>query len=124
MKHLKPFKEAKESKEDIEELIRTCLIDMIDDNFKIEIYKVSKKSYNINIDKSKAFDWSDVADSIVTMIEYLKTKGFKVEDDRLYIRCWRKTSSFDSGILNPTIKELDDTQIKKILYLRVTLIEL
>jgi hypothetical protein len=116
MKHLKPFKESKDP--EIEELIRTCLIDIIDNNFYVSIDQYPSKNYNIYISEG-AFNWSEVADSIITMIEYLKTKGFKVEDGKLDIMCWDRI-----GNHSKTIEELDKLQMKNILRIIIRLIEI
>jgi hypothetical protein len=120
MKYLRKFRE---SKEDVEELINTYLA-YIKDYFNIDIvHYPSKNIYSININKGKAFQWSDVADDIIPLIQYIKTlDNYKIEE--INIRDWDSNWKGSNDIEELNIEELENIQTENILNIKIRLKEI
>ncbi len=107
MKYLKGFNEKKE-REDIEEFVNTYLSYIIDDNFKVRKYTtyldddINDIAHHYYISNDKGFKWSDIAHTIIPMLQIINTTGYKLYEDTIEIICW------DDNDKKYTLKELED----------------
>lgn len=111
MKWLKVFEDFEESTDKIGDLIQLCLVELTDNNFKVEVsippfprvFKSSVKDIRISkenwdIDKDRLFDYSEVKDHLITFVKLL-SKDYDI-DHIFFMGDWKKKSWLDKKIDN------------------------
>ena len=111
MKWLKVFEDFEESTDKIDDLIQLCLVELTDNNFKVEVsspefprvfkssvrdIRISKENWDI--DKDRLFDYSEVKDHLITFVKLL-SKDYDI-DHIFFMGDWKKKSWLDKKIDN------------------------
>jgi hypothetical protein len=109
MKYIKIFEDFESNEDKIEDLIQLCLVELTDNNFKVEVstpefprvfkssvkdIRISKESWDI--DKDRLFDYNDVKDHLITFIKLL-SKDYEI-DHVFFMGDWKKKSWLDKKI--------------------------
>jgi hypothetical protein len=110
MKYIKVFEDFEEDTDKIDDLIQLCLVELTDNNFKVEVknkefprvFKSSAKDILISklgiLEADKLFDYNEVKDHLITFLKLL-SKDYEI-DHVFFTGGWKKKSWLDKKVDN------------------------
>jgi hypothetical protein len=110
MKYIKIFEDFESNEDKIEDLIQLCLVELTDNNFKVEVqnkefprvFKSSAKDILISklgsLEADKLFDYNEVKDHLITFVKLL-SKDYEI-NNIFFMGGWKKKSWLDKKVDN------------------------
>jgi hypothetical protein len=124
MKWIKVFEDFESNEDKIEDLIQLCLVELTDNNFKVEVqnkefprvFKSSAKDILISkigvLERDKLFDYKTVKDHLITFVKLL-SKDYEI-DHIFFMGGWKKKSWLDKKMIVLTGTQSNSRERKEV----------